>query len=31
MEYKEYTGKTLEDAKAAAAQELGCDATALQV
>ncbi|MBO4653193.1 MAG: protein jag [Lachnospiraceae bacterium] len=31
MEYKEYTGKTLEDAKAAAAQELGCDVEALQV
>ena len=31
MEYKEFTGKTLEDAKAAAAQELGCDAEALQV
>jgi len=31
MEYKEFTGKTLEDAKAAAAQELGCDAETLQV
>ena len=31
MEYKEFTGKSLEDAKAAAAQELGCDVDALQV
>ena len=31
MEYKEFSGKTLEDAKAAAAQELGCDVEALSV
>ena len=31
MEYREYTGKTREDAKAAAAQELGCSADELTV
>ena len=31
MEYKEFTGKSLEDAKAAAAQELGCDVDTLSV
>ncbi|MBQ2031624.1 MAG: Jag N-terminal domain-containing protein [Lachnospiraceae bacterium] len=31
MEYREYTGKTLEDAKAAAAAELGCAVEDLRV
>ncbi len=31
MEYREFSGKTLDDAKAAAAQELGCSVEDLQV
>ena len=31
MEYREYTGKTLDDAKAAAAAELGCSVDDLRV